>query len=136
MIDSVRKEFKAAFFDNAAGTVVSDKMSGGNGVEVQLVKAIADDGFYGFGHKPFAPEILCPNVKDNHQQKNAESLAARGGACVCKENALDTLKKTALTLLSDGKKNTAMKAALSHYGKTDAAQNITDVILSLLPDIK
>ena len=64
MIDRVRKEFKAAFFDNAAGTVVSDKMSGGNGVEVQLVKAIADDGFYGFGHKPFAPEILCEDISD------------------------------------------------------------------------
>ena len=64
MIDRVRKEFKAAFFDNAAGTVVFDKMSDGNGVEVQLVKAIADDGFYGFGHKSFAPEIFCKNITD------------------------------------------------------------------------
>ena len=84
------------------------------------------------------PAILVPspNVKDNHQQKNAESLAARGGAHICPENALDTVEKTALALLRDGKKAASMKAALSHYGRSDAAQNIANIVISLLPDIK
>ncbi len=84
------------------------------------------------------PAILVPspNVKDDHQHKNAESLAAKGGAYICTEDALDTVTESALTLLSDNKKTASMRTALSHYGKRDAAQIIANVVTSFLPDIK
>lgn len=60
----VSKIFKAALFDYPSRTVVSDKMSDGNGVEVKLVKAVANDGFCGFRHNTFPPIIFCENITD------------------------------------------------------------------------
>ncbi|MBP3605480.1 MAG: UDP-N-acetylglucosamine--N-acetylmuramyl-(pentapeptide) pyrophosphoryl-undecaprenol N-acetylglucosamine transferase [Clostridia bacterium] len=84
------------------------------------------------------PSILIPspNVTDDHQRKNAESLAARGGALICDEKELSSLEEMALGLLSDRGRLSAMRQALSRCGSRDAAREIANAVVSFLPDNK
>lgn len=84
------------------------------------------------------PAILIPspNVKDDHQYKNAKSLADAGGALILSESDPDKIENAARALLSDEGKRAAMQRALSDYGGRDAAQSIAKHIVSFLPDNK
>lgn len=84
------------------------------------------------------PAILVPspNVKDDHQYKNAKSLSDAGGAYLRSEQDPDAIIEDALSLLSDSRKRTAMQRALATYGARNAAQNIAEAITSFLPNNK
>ncbi len=81
------------------------------------------------------PAILVPspNVTDNHQLKNAESIQAFGGARICTEGQIGKIKKMILDLIFDGDALDEMRASLRKYACTDAADRIADTILSFLP---
>ncbi len=82
-----------------------------------------------------APAILIPspNVTDNHQYKNAQSLAQTGGALLLEEKEIGSLAEKILETLSDEQRLAAMRGALSHHCEKNAADRIADAILSILP---
>ena len=81
------------------------------------------------------PAILVPspNVTENHQYKNALSLAQAGGACIVEEKEISQLEQKIIDLLSDSPRLASMRNAISNYGEKDAADRIVDSIRSILP---
>ena len=85
------------------------------------------------------PVILVPspNVTEDHQTKNAVSLAEKNAAAMVSDNmAVESLGRLIVELF----KNQARQDELSHniraLGITDAADAIADVALSLIPHLK
>lgn len=82
------------------------------------------------------PAILVPSpfVAANHQYKNAKVLADRGGAVLLEEKACtgEQLYRTALELLADGSRRSAMGKALKELSAPHAAQDIYQALRSIM----
>lgn len=78
--------------------------------------------------------IPSPNVTNNHQEKNARVLEARGGAVVIveKDCTPQLLYSEVSKLLSDDARRADMRAALRQMAHTDAAEQICDIIQSYI----
>ena len=72
--------------------------------------------------------IPSPNVTDNHQEKNARALEAKGGAVVLLEQECngERLMQELNALLSDKERQAAMRKALQSMAIPDSAQLICD----------
>ncbi|MBP3591629.1 MAG: undecaprenyldiphospho-muramoylpentapeptide beta-N-acetylglucosaminyltransferase [Clostridia bacterium] len=81
------------------------------------------------------PAILVPspNVTDDHQYKNALSLAQNGGALLLEEKKIDQIGETILDTLEKEDLLSSMRHALLRHGEKNAADRIADAILSVLP---
>ena len=81
------------------------------------------------------PVILVPspNVTNNHQEKNARVIEKAGGAKVLLEGEFDAalLLETVKTLLADPEGLRGMAAAMKSLAVPDAAEKITEIVLSL-----
>lgn len=77
--------------------------------------------------------VPSPNVTDNHQEKNARVLEARGAAMVLREEECDGahLFQLVQELLADREKLAAMRHALRQMAVVDAAERIYNTILEL-----
>lgn len=77
--------------------------------------------------------IPSPNVTDNHQEKNARAIEARGGAVVVleKDCTAQLLYDTVAQILSDKARYDAMSTALKGAVVLDSAQRICDIIEEL-----
>jgi UDP-N-acetylglucosamine--N-acetylmuramyl-(pentapeptide) pyrophosphoryl-undecaprenol N-acetylglucosamine transferase len=77
--------------------------------------------------------IPSPNVTDNHQEHNANSLARRGAAVVIRDSLLDhrTLLENVNAILGDAAKRAAMAAASRQAGHPRATEDLLDLILEL-----
>lgn len=82
------------------------------------------------------PAILVPSpfVADNHQFKNAKVLADRGGVLLLEEKDCtgERLYRAALELLADGSRRDAMSRGLKSLASPNAAEEIYQVLMSLL----
>ncbi|MBR2668002.1 MAG: UDP-N-acetylglucosamine--N-acetylmuramyl-(pentapeptide) pyrophosphoryl-undecaprenol N-acetylglucosamine transferase [Oscillospiraceae bacterium] len=78
--------------------------------------------------------VPSPHVTNNHQERNARLLEARGGAVVITEaeSSGALLYEKARSLLEDPEKLRAMKQAQSGLSAPDAAERIVEAGLSLL----
>ena len=77
--------------------------------------------------------VPSPNVTDNHQEKNARVLEARGAAMVLREEECDgdRLFEMVQTLLADPEKMASMRHALHQMAVVDAAERIYSTIMEL-----
>ena len=77
--------------------------------------------------------IPSPNVTDNHQEKNARALEAKGGAVVLLENECtgQRLMEEITAILNDPKRHGAMSAALLGMAVPDSAQRICTIMEEL-----
>ena len=77
--------------------------------------------------------IPSPNVTDNHQEKNAQVLADRGGCVMVKESECSgqRLYDEACALLADGSRRGEMRKALLDWVVPDSAERICDCIIKL-----
>lgn len=77
--------------------------------------------------------VPSPNVTDNHQEKNARILEARGGAVVLREKECDgdTLYRAAAELLGDAQRLSNMGKAVQELAVPDSAQRIFEIIMEL-----
>ena len=77
--------------------------------------------------------VPSPNVTDNHQEKNARVLEARGAAMVLREEECDgdRMFEMVQTLLADPDKMASMRHALHQMAVVDAAERIYSTILEL-----
>ena len=86
------------------------------------------------------PAILIPYpfAAENHQEKNARAVEARGGAEVIlnKELTADNLSQCLTDILSDEEKRLRMASAMRSLGKPQAAIAIAEMILAMGKDKK
>ena len=82
------------------------------------------------------PTVIVPSpyVTNNHQEKNARVLAARGGAVMLleKDSTGDTLYETARDILSDPGRRAEMSRHMGEMGILDATERIYQTVTSLL----
>ena len=78
--------------------------------------------------------IPSPNVTDNHQEKNARAIAARGGAEVILESQCNAqiLWDTIQKILTDEKAYDHMCSAMRQSCVADSAQRICDIMENLI----
>lgn len=80
------------------------------------------------------PAILVPlpTAADDHQRKNAESLAAKGAGLVLPQSELspDKLIAEITALKNDSQRRATMRENLQHFHKPRAAERIADLVLS------
>ena len=82
------------------------------------------------------PSIIIPleGVGEDHQVRNAESLASRGAVVLLRESALTTLPDVVRQLLQDSSLRERLSQSFSHAYRSQAseviAQNIVDVLRS------
>lgn len=75
--------------------------------------------------------VPSPNVAEDHQTHNAQSLVERGAALMVKDAEAQTdLVPTALDLIARPERRTAMAEAAKRIGLPDATDRIVDCILS------
>lgn len=81
------------------------------------------------------PSILVPspNVTENHQHKNAQTLVDIGGAVLLEEKNLDKLHDVIFEILSDEARRASMQESLMQCKAADAAEVIVASLLSVLP---
>lgn len=77
--------------------------------------------------------VPLPGVAHDHQIRNAEFLAARQAVEFLSQDHLSDLAHVVGRLLSDEPRRIAMGEALSKALPTDAAANVADIILDVLP---
>ena len=77
--------------------------------------------------------VPSPNVTDNHQEKNARVLEARGAAAVLREAQCSgqVLYETAKSILSDPARRRAMAMAAAQMAVVDSAEQICETALEL-----
>lgn len=76
--------------------------------------------------------VPSPNVAEDHQTKNARSLADRGAAVlVTDDTARASLGKEILSLVADAERRQSMTAALTAMARPDAAKEIAAVAIAL-----
>jgi UDP-N-acetylglucosamine--N-acetylmuramyl-(pentapeptide) pyrophosphoryl-undecaprenol N-acetylglucosamine transferase len=77
--------------------------------------------------------VPLPTATDDHQRKNAETLAKQGAAAMVDERELtgDRLASEILALAADGARRQAMGAAARRLARPDAARAIVDRVLAL-----
>ena len=82
-----------------------------------------------------APCILIPspNVTDNHQEKNARSIADRGGAVLVleKDCTAQRLYEEVKAILNDSSRQQKMRKALKDCCVPDSAERICDIVQEL-----
>ena len=82
------------------------------------------------------PAILVPlpGATDDHQRKNAETLAAEGAATVLVQSEMTgrSLARSILALVDDGVRRARMSAAARALSRPDAARVIVDRALELI----
>ena len=77
--------------------------------------------------------VPSPNVAEDHQTHNAMALVRKDAALMVKDSeAQEKVIGTALGLLADGEKISAIEANAGAMAKTNAAQEICDEIYKLL----
>ena len=78
--------------------------------------------------------VPSPNVTNNHQEKNARVLEHHGAAVVLLEGSTDgaALYRQVKDLLADPERRSAMSKALTELSVTDAAEEIYQVLMSLM----
>ena len=78
--------------------------------------------------------VPSPNVTNNHQEKNARVLENAGGAVVLVEGGLtsEQFKNTVLELIGDENRLNTMAECMRNAAPSDAAERMTDVVLSLV----
>jgi len=78
--------------------------------------------------------VPSPNVTNNHQEKNARVLENAGGAVVLVEAGLTSehFTKTVTELIEDEMRLNTMAEAMRGAAPADAAERMTDVVLSLV----
>jgi UDP-N-acetylglucosamine--N-acetylmuramyl-(pentapeptide) pyrophosphoryl-undecaprenol N-acetylglucosamine transferase len=78
--------------------------------------------------------VPSPNVTNNHQEKNARVLENAGGAVVLVEGGLtsEKFKNTVLELIGDENRLNTMAECMRNAAPSDAAERMTDVVLSLV----
>ena len=81
------------------------------------------------------PAILVPlpTATDDHQRRNAEVIARKGGAEVIEEHELtgERLAALVLTLIEDGQRRADMSRAIRTFARPDAASRIADRVWEL-----
>ena len=77
--------------------------------------------------------IPSPNVTDNHQEKNAQVLADRGGCILIRESECtgQRVYEEASALLADPERRGNMRKALLEWVVPDSAERICDCIMKL-----
>ena len=77
--------------------------------------------------------IPSPNVTDNHQEKNARAIAAKGGAVVLleKDCTAEALMEQLTALLADREGYRKMELALQKMCVLDSAERLCDIIYEL-----
>ena len=82
------------------------------------------------------PAVLVPSpyVAANHQYKNAKVLADRGGVLLLEEKTCtgEALYESAMELLADGTRRTAMSRALKELAAPNAAEDIYRELMKIL----
>lgn len=76
--------------------------------------------------------IPSPNVAEDHQTKNAKSIADKHGALVVKENELDTFPVVLETLLKDKGKQESLSENINELALPNATSNIVNEIEKLI----
>ena len=78
--------------------------------------------------------IPSPNVTDNHQEKNARALEAKGGAVVMleKDCSAQAFLETVKGLLEDKERYRAMRKALLDISVPDSAQRLCNIMEQLI----
>jgi UDP-N-acetylglucosamine--N-acetylmuramyl-(pentapeptide) pyrophosphoryl-undecaprenol N-acetylglucosamine transferase len=78
--------------------------------------------------------IPLPTAADDHQRKNAQAIADKGGAEVLDQRDLtgESLATRVLALVDDDERRRRMATAVRQFARPDAAQVIVDRMLSLL----
>jgi UDP-N-acetylglucosamine--N-acetylmuramyl-(pentapeptide) pyrophosphoryl-undecaprenol N-acetylglucosamine transferase len=79
--------------------------------------------------------VPSPNVTDNHQEGNARGLERAGAAQVVVEKGLDVkaVVRDIAATLADGARLEAMAAAARTLGRTNAAEEVADLLLERFP---
>jgi len=80
--------------------------------------------------------IPSPNVAEDHQTKNAKSIADKHGAILLKENELDTFSIVFETLLKDKGKQQNLSENIHELALPNATSAIVDEIIASLPERK
>jgi UDP-N-acetylglucosamine--N-acetylmuramyl-(pentapeptide) pyrophosphoryl-undecaprenol N-acetylglucosamine transferase len=77
--------------------------------------------------------IPSPNVTDNHQEKNARALEAKGGAVVLLEEECtgQRLMQEVTEILNDPQRRASMRAALQGMAVPDSAERICTIMEKL-----
>ena len=77
--------------------------------------------------------IPSPNVTDNHQEKNARALEAKGGAVVLLEEECtgQRLMEEITAILDDPKRRETMRSALLGMAVPDSAERICTIMENL-----
>lgn len=81
------------------------------------------------------PAVLVPspNVAEDHQTKNAQAIAGKGGAVlVADDRAVEDLLSQALILLDDGERLAGFSKALKKLARPDADRQIAQAIFKLV----
>ena len=77
--------------------------------------------------------IPSPNVAEDHQTKNAQSVVDRNGALMIRENELDThFTETFTNLMQNGELRHELSTNIKSLAKTNAAKDIADEIIKLI----
>ncbi|MFT7900903.1 undecaprenyldiphospho-muramoylpentapeptide beta-N-acetylglucosaminyltransferase [Tenacibaculum ascidiaceicola] len=76
--------------------------------------------------------IPSPNVAEDHQTKNAKSIAGKHGALVVKESELDTFPVVLETLLKDKGKQESLSENINELALPNATSNIVNEIEKLI----
>ena len=76
--------------------------------------------------------VPSPNVAEDHQTRNAKTLADAGAAEIVEDSrAVDELVDTALHIVTDDAKLDAMSRDMKSFGMPDAAGTIADQVLKI-----
>ncbi|NPA34351.1 MAG: undecaprenyldiphospho-muramoylpentapeptide beta-N-acetylglucosaminyltransferase [Chlorobi bacterium] len=73
--------------------------------------------------------VPSPNVADDHQRKNAESLAQQGAIVMVEEHEKDKLIPTVLELLGDESRRQALAERIKQFGNPQATERIAEIIV-------
>ena len=78
--------------------------------------------------------IPSPHVAENHQERNAEALAARGAAVLIPERSLEraSFAMAVRRLLGDEQERHAMEEAVGEFDRRDANKKIYEALLHLI----
>lgn len=77
--------------------------------------------------------VPSPNVAEDHQTKNAQSLVGQEAALMVRDTeAKETLVPIAIELLADANKQATLKEKIAPLGKPHAAHEIADQVIALI----
>lgn len=77
--------------------------------------------------------VPSPNVSEDHQTKNAQSLVNKNAALLVKDvESITKLVPTVLSLLADESQQADLVRGIADLGKPDAAKNIAQEVLNII----